>query len=291
MALADQDTCPHTAKTPVSIPQRPVPKAPISGVHYVGTVTIMLALSDTGRICEISVIKGVKDESLNKEALDAIQGQIFQPIRDSGRPVPGVMVIQRNFWRGDTSDILVAENANASPDEITAEAKSFVPADIATLIASGKVKRDEYVNEYFGVSFTAPGASFTAPSTSDQHGRNVRLVDASASASKREDLFTISILADGLSNYPDLRSRSEYMDRVRTGLEREGAKSTRGNFPYNISNVEFVGTIVEESDGPGLSHKRGIFATVMKGYILSIDVAAPTETQVLRLISSIRFKQ
>ena len=291
MALADKDTCPQTSNSSVSIPQRPIPKPPISGVHYVGTVTVLLALSDTGRICEISVIKGLKDESLNKESLDAVQRQIFQPIRDNGRPVPGVMVIQRNFWRGDTTDMLVAENANASPDEISGEARSFAAANIATLIASGKVRGDEYVNEYFGVSFTASGASFTAPSASDEHSRNVRLVDVSASMSKREDLFAISIVADALSNYPDLRSRSEYIDRVTFALEREGAKGNRGNFPYYISNVEFVGTILKESDGLGLSHNRGIFATVMKGYILSIDVAAPTEEQVLRLASSIRFKR
>ena len=62
--------------------------------------------------------------------MDAIRQQIFQPIRQSGKPVPGFMMIQRDFWRGDTSDILISQNADASPDEIPSDAKLFKALDV-----------------------------------------------------------------------------------------------------------------------------------------------------------------
>ncbi len=199
------------------------------------------------------------------------------------------MVVQRNFWRGNTSDFLIAETANASSDEIAADARSFVAPDIAQVAATGKVQNDEYVNGYFGMSFTAPGASFTAPSGIDKEGRNARLVDAVSRSARREDLFTISAVADRLSNYPELKSRSDYVDMASTALEHEGAKKTRGDFPFVISGIEFTGTMFEESDGRGLSHYRGIFATAMKGFMLVLDIAAPTEDKVVKLASSMRF--
>lgn len=190
------------------------------GVHYVGTVTVVVSLSDTGNVCAVEVVKGIAD-ALDKQAVDAIRQQPFQPIRQDGKPIPGFMTIQRDFWRGDTSDILVSQNADASPDEISPDAKLVHPLDIASLIASGKVEGQRYWNQYFGVSFTAPRATFTAPSLVDDQGRNVRLVDAVAGAPKREDMYTISILADRLSNYPELKSRTEYVEGISGQLQRE----------------------------------------------------------------------
>jgi hypothetical protein len=73
-------------------------------------------------------------------------------------------------------------------------------------------------------------------------------------------------------------------------MRREGAKTTRDNFQYVISGAEFVGSILQESDGPTTSHFRGIFSTFMKGYFLSLDVAATSEERVLEIASSIDFK-
>ena len=103
-------------------------------------------------------------------------------------------------------------------------------------------------------------------------------------------MYTISILADRLSNYPTLKSRTEYVDGTSSQLEREGAKRSRDDFPYVISGVEFTGVMLRESDGPDLSHFRGIFSTVIKGYVLSLDIAATSEGQVLKTASSIEFK-
>ena len=229
-------------------------------------------------------------EALDKQAVDAIRQQLFQPIRQSGKPVPGLMTIQRDFWRGDTSDILISQNADASPDEIPPDAKLFKALDVAALIASGKVEGEGYRNQYFGISFIAPGGTFTAPSVVEEQGRNVRLVEAIVSPLKREGRYTISILADPLSNYPTLKSRTEYVNGISGQLEREGAKKSRDAFPYVISGVEFTCAMLRESDGPDPSHFRGIFSTVMKGYASSLDIAAPSEDRVLKTASSIEIR-
>ncbi len=259
-------------------------------MHYVGTVTVILSLSDTGYICDATVVRSIS-EALDKQAVNAIRQQPFQPIRQDGKAVPGYMAVYRDFWRGDTSDFLISQNANASPDEIPRDAKLVKALDIAGLIASGQVDGQRYRNRYFDISFAAPGATFTAPSAIDDQSRNVRLVEAVVKAENREDMYTISILADRLSNYPTLTSRAEYIHGLTSQLEREGAKSARGDtFPYMISGVEFTGAILTESDGPNLSHFRGIFSTVRKGYILSFDIAATTEDKVLKTASSIIFE-
>jgi TonB family protein len=284
--------CPPSLKSPATIPQRATPTPPIQAVHYVGTVTVSVTLSDTGYICGVKVIKGI-EPALDEQAVEAIREELFQPIKEDGKPVPGFMTIQRDFWRGNNSDFSFSENVNASPDEIPAEARLARAVDLPSLIASGEVDGKGYSNTYFGVSFTAQDAIFTAPSEVDNQGRNVRLVDAVVRAQKREDRYAISILADRLSNYPDLKSRKDYVEHMTAQLmgRQTGAKRSRDPFPYVISGIEFVGMILQEPDESGTSHFRGMFSTVMKGYILSLDIAATSEQKVLKSASSIEFKQ
>lgn len=287
---SENGACPPPLSSPVSVLKRADPTPPTNGVHYLGAVTVSVALSDTGHICAVDVVKGI-EPALDKQAIDAIRQQPFQPIRVDGKPVPGFMTIQRDFWRGDTSDILISQNADASPDEMAPDARLAHAADVSSLIASGKVDGSRYRNKYFDISFAAPGAAFTAPSEVDGQGRNVRLVDAVVAGQKREDRYTISVLADRLSNYPELKSRKEYIEGIASQLGHTGIKTIRDPFPYVISGVEFVGIILQESDGANLSHFRGMFSTPMKGYILSLDIAAANEGQVLKIASSIEFKQ
>lgn len=288
---SDKGVCPPALNPSLPIANHAVPTPPTTDVHYVGTVTVVVSLSDTGYLCDATVVKGIS-EALDKQALDAIRQQPFQPIRQDGKAVPGHMTIYRDFWRGDTSDFTISENANASPDEIPGDAKLFKAPDVYSLIASGHVEGQKYRNQYFGISFAAPGAAFTAPSAIDDQGRNVPLVDAVVKAQNRDGMYTISILADRLSNYPALKSRTEYVDGLKSQLEQEGATSSRGGvFPYMISGVEFTGAILKESEGANLSHFRGIFSTVLKGYLLSLDVAATSESKVLKIASSIDFER
>jgi TonB family protein len=287
---SDKGVCPVRSTSPVSIPGRATPPPPIPDVHYVGTVTLLVSLSDTGYVCEVQVQKGI-DEILDKQALDAIQKEIFQPIRQNGKPIPGSMTIRRDFWRGNASDILMSQNVDASPDEISPMERAFHAPDVRSLVVSGKVEDSKYENQYFGLSFTALGAAFTSPALIDDQGRSARLIEAVATGKKREEMYAISVLADRLSNYPDLKSRAQYVDGMSGQLVRDGAKQTRDDFPYLISGVEFSGAILRESDGAGTYHFRGLFTAIMKGYVLLLDIAAPTEGRVLKIASAMEFRR
>lgn len=176
--------CPPPAqsrKESVAVPRRAPPKAPMTGVHFVGTVTMLVSLSDTGAICEITVVKGI-DFNLDKQAVQAIQAHLFQPIQQDGKAIPGSMMVQRDFWRGDSSDIVVAENADSVHDEITSGDRAVSTQDIETVIESGMIDGSTYRNGYFGMSFTATGATLNGPSTTENHGDAARLVDAVSTA-------------------------------------------------------------------------------------------------------------
>src|SRR5207302_982822 len=118
----DKGVCPTEENSSVEIPQRRAPAPPFPGLHYVGTVTMRLSLSDTGYICGVEVVKGIQPD-LDKQAVNAIKGQIFQPILLEGKPIAGVMTIQRDFFRGDTSDTVFSENVDAASDDIPFEEK------------------------------------------------------------------------------------------------------------------------------------------------------------------------
>jgi hypothetical protein len=93
-------------------------------MHYLGAVTMVVSLSDTGYICAVEVVRGIEDK-LDKQAVDVMRQQVFQPILLDGKPTAGDMMVQRDFWRADASDTLYSENAGASSSEISLEAKSF----------------------------------------------------------------------------------------------------------------------------------------------------------------------
>jgi hypothetical protein len=250
---------------------------------------MLVSISDTGHVCDIQVLKSL-NEDLDKQAIKAIRGQLFQAIQQDGKPVPGSMTVLRDFWNGDQSNIQFSQNRNATPDEISAVARAFPALDIPSLIALGKITDDRYENSYFGLSITAPEAELTSGTSTDGQGRNARLVEVVAHAKAREEMYAISVLADRLSNYPQLKSRAEYVQGMGAQLRQAGAKALRDEFPYAISNVGFEGVTLREADGPGSSHVRGLFTAVMKGYVLTIDIAAPTEVKVLKVASAIQFK-
>lgn len=252
---------------------------------------MLVSLSDTGFICDVKVIKSL-EPAIDKQAVNTIRQQLFQPIRQGDKPIPGSMMIFRDFWRGDTSDFLIGENAGAAPDEIPASAQAASPPDIVSLLTAGKIDGSTYTNGYFGLEFTAPGASLTAVSLTDPRGTAVRLVDAVSDGHDRAATYTISLIADRLSNYPQLKSPSDYVHQISSRFLAEGVTTSRDVFPYIISDIQFTGMILKEPEAsrPGPYHFRGIFSSPLKGFMLSLNITAGTEKQVLRLASSIQFK-
>jgi hypothetical protein len=280
-------TCPPRLKSSsVQALERTIPSAPVAGVHYAGTVTMLISLSDTGYVCEVNILKST-DPMLNEEATTAIREQVFQPIQLDGKPIAGSMMIYRDFWRGDHSDFLMAENANATPDEIPFEMETS-STDIPRLVSAATIDGTRYRNDYFGITFTANGAELTTPPLAANRGSAIRLVQAVATDSEISNRYALLVSADPISKYPMIKLQSQYLGILSFASEREGAKKSRGDFPFMISGVQFMGAILKQTDGPNQRHFVGLFTTARKGYFLSLDITAATEQQVLKIASSVQ---
>ena len=268
----------------IELSRRDIPTPPAPGVHYVGTVSVLVSLSDTGFVCAVTVVKGI-DETLNREAVTAIRPQVFQPIQIDGKPVSGLMMIHRDYWRGDdAADLLIAENAGATPDEIANVASA---ADLTEVMSSCHIDGDSYRNDFFGLSFVAAGSELSTPPVSENRGVGIRLVDAIPSRPHSSGGYTLSLFADPLSKYPNLKSDSQYLTIRGFPFQSTGAKKIRDDFPFLISGVQFMGAIWKN---PQVDNRFvGIFTTDRKGFFLSIEITAGSEQQILKAASSIRF--
>jgi len=250
---------------------------------------MLLSLSDTGYLCDATVLVGL-DPELDKGAVNSIRRLVFQPITLEGKPVPGTMVVRRDYWRGDTSNTLYAENADATPAEDVPTADLTTSTEIWTVISAGKVDGERYQNNFFGLDFTAHAAKVTAPDLIQHPGTAITLVDAISESSHVGQRYRLSIRADRLSNYPQMRTASQYLDGVDAAIRAQGGKTVKDSSPFVISGQHFTVTVLKEAVAEGVQY-RGLFVTAMRGYILFLDVAAPTESQVLKLASSIHFSQ
>ena len=280
-------TCPAPGAPTAQISTRQIPAAPISGVHYAGTVTVLLSLSDTGYLCNVAIVKGI-EPALDREAISAIQQQVFQPIKIGDKPVAGYMLAFRDYWRGDNSDLLFGENANAATDEVRSEPTD---SDLSSLLNAGKIDGSRYENSYFGVALSADGAELSMPPLSANHALGVRLVNAVAASPKRKERYSISLSADPVSKYPILKFVTDYLNILCYGPKRQGAHQLRDGFPFVVSGVQFMGTILRQPEGSNASHFVGLFTTARKGYFLSLNITAGSEQQVLKTASSVKFQE
>jgi hypothetical protein len=201
------------------------------------------------------------------------------------------MMIYRDFWRGDNSDFLIGENANASPDEIPSEVKETSTTDISGLVSAAAIDGTHYRNDYFGITFAADGAELDIPPLSDNRTTWIRLVDAVAANPNPAERYALSVLADPISKYPTLKLDTQYLGILARSSQREGAKKVRSDFPFVVSGVQFMGTILKHSDSPNTSHFVGLFTTTRKGYFLSLHITAATEQQVLKVAALPHFDE
>ena len=87
---------PHASTAP---PDRP-------NATFIGTVTVLTVVSDTGNVCSARVVDGIKDKKLNAEAAKKVGAMTFdEPARKNGRPVPTVITVQITFWRDSDGNI------------------------------------------------------------------------------------------------------------------------------------------------------------------------------------------
>ena len=108
------------------------------------------------------------------------------------------------------------------------------------------------------------------------------------SSPKRNERYSISLSADPVSKYPTLKFETDYLN-ILSCPKRQGAHQVRNGFPFVVSGVQFMGTILRQPEGSNASHFVGLFTTARKGYFLSLNITAGSEQQVLeRVVASIR---
>ncbi|HEX8817093.1 MAG TPA: energy transducer TonB [Terriglobales bacterium] len=67
------------------------------GKQYLGTVSLLTQLSDTGRVCFIVSIDGI-NKDIDKKTEQASQQRRFDPVRRDGRPVPALATVYVDYW-------------------------------------------------------------------------------------------------------------------------------------------------------------------------------------------------
>ena len=98
--------------------------------------------------------------------------------------------------------------------------------------------------------------------------------------------YTIGLLADSLDNYPKGMSTTVYVRSVRHQLERDGLITEREEFPTKVSDTAFVGAVLKVPEKPNFGYRRGIYATFLKGYVVSLEVQARDEERIQQVLSS-----
>jgi hypothetical protein len=141
--------------------------------------------------------------------------------------------------------------------------------------AAGKVAGNQHTNDYFGLTLATTNAEFTKGGFISSQGKRARLIDAEANAKKWDDKYSIAILADALSANPLIRSPEQYLRSVRHQLEKEGLATVQEESPVTISGLPFMHSIMK-SAGQGQAHYQGMYTAFLKGYVVSLQVEAPS---------------
>jgi hypothetical protein len=157
--------------------------------------------------------------------------------------------------------------------------------DISAIFAQGKVSGNEYKNDYFGLTLTPIHAQFTQGGFVSPDGKRARLIDAESNAKDWEDKYSIAVLADALSANPMVHSPTQYVRSVRHQFEREGMTTVQEEAPIEVSGVQFVRATMKVTE-QGRIRYQGMYTTFLKGYILSLQVEAPTTERLEQIVLS-----
>lgn len=159
-------------------------------------------------------------------------------------------------------------------------------SDISSVVAAGKVTGDVYTNTYLGISLTAPKAEFTAPGLVNVAGRRARLLNAVFNSPQGAMNYTLGLMADSLESYPKGMPAALYVRSVRHQLERDGLITDKEEFPVTIAGIAFTGAILKVPEKPNFGYYRGIYATFLNGYVVSLEVQCGSEERLQQLLAS-----
>ena len=163
--------------------------------------------------------------------------------------------------------------------------------DISAVYAEGKVSGSEYTNGYFGLTLLAGSGKFTEGGFVSAEGKRARLIDVQANPDNWQGKFEIAVLADSLAANPLIHLPKQYVRAVRHQFEKQGMETEKGESPAEVADLTFVRAVLKVSDGSGHVHRRAIYTTFLKGYILSLDVSAATSEEIEQLVAkAVQFK-
>jgi len=110
-SASDRGFCPPTPAKPNSNATAKSAKRtpPAPDAQFVGTVTLMAVISDTGYVCDAQVIRGL-DKETDKRAEDSLRQGQFRPAYKDGHAIPVVVSVDVNYWRKDGELIQVPPN-------------------------------------------------------------------------------------------------------------------------------------------------------------------------------------
>lgn len=164
-----------------------------------------------------------------------------------------------------------------------AQTRKFV--GISDVAAAGAVDKDTYTNSFLKLSVHAPNATLKLNPVITQTAQRGRLLEVLAEHRGWNDTYTFAVIADLLAVNPLTKSPGDYIRAARQSLERQGSPTVRQEFPITIAGVQFTGAVLQEQVASGQKYYHGIYTTFRNGYILSFDVEAPSQDQLIELVN------
>jgi len=162
---------------------------------------------------------------------------------------------------------------------------------ISSVILSGKVDADVYSNGYLGISLTAPKAHWDWPDPDkvDLIGNRARLVnavyDSGAPEAGPQENYTLALLAESQESYPKGTTLDQFVRSLRQRVEDDNVKLYREGFPLTIQGVPFVGTVFRFYEKPTFGYYRGLYSTILNGYLVTIEVQCGDEERLVKRLS------
>jgi hypothetical protein len=160
--------------------------------------------------------------------------------------------------------------------------------DIALIYAEGKIDANKYTNDYFGLTLSAGSGRFTEGGFLSPVGKRARLIDVQADADNWDDKFEIAVLADLMTQHPQIQSSKQYIHSLRQSFEKQGMETYKESSTI-VSNLPFAYVVMKINNRTQI-HYRAIYTTLLKGYIFSLDVSAATPEKVSEALRQVTLK-
>ncbi len=102
----DKGYCPLSPAPNIAAPKKASPpESPVADKKYLGTVTLLVVVSDKGYVGSTHVLRGPSKE-FTKRAETAVRGWRFDPARKDGHAVPVVITVDVTFHTTSTGEVV-----------------------------------------------------------------------------------------------------------------------------------------------------------------------------------------